>query len=198
MPHAGAHNADRNLAFYPVAKLRLMRSNGIYLSLASVVFVVLAENWWGQALAWLALAAGLSLAIWAARRLKSPRNPIYVLSPEGIFLHVAGARDVMVPWSEVGDVLTGSVGATVNGVSLPGFGKFEGLTMIVVSRAFYDREIHVDSLYRRGPGWSNVFVPLDGQVAIALHHEYLGTDAGSLRRAVQSRWQASRDCGAAC
>jgi hypothetical protein len=198
MTHATERNADENLAFYPIARLRLMRSNGIYLSLASVVFVVLAEHWWGRALAVLALAAGLSLAIWAARRLNLPRDPIYVLSREGIFLHIAGARDVMVPWSEVRDVVTGSVGATVNGISLPGFGKFEGLTMLVVSRAFHDREIHVDSLYRRGPGWSNVFVQLDDQVAIALHHEYLGTDAGSLRRAVQSRWQASRDRQAAC
>jgi hypothetical protein len=198
MTDATPHDADQMLAFYPIARLRLMRSNGIYLSLACLVFVVLAEQWWGQVLALLGLAAGLAMGVWAARRLKSPRDPVYVLSPAGIFVHIAGARDVMVPWCEVRDVRRGSVGATMNGASLPGFGRFRDLTMLVVSRDFYDREIHVDSLYRRGPGWSNLFVPLEGQVAIALHHQYLGTDAASLRQAVESRWLASRRGGAAC
>jgi hypothetical protein len=64
--------------------------------------------------------------------------------------------------------------------------------MIVVSRDFYDREIHLDSLYRRGPGWSNVFVPRGEQVAIALHHHHLDTDPTALRAAVESFWRAER------
>lgn len=97
----------------------------------------------------------------------------------------------MVPWSEVRDVVTNDIGVTTNGVPLAVLGKYEDLMLIVVSQGFYDREIHVDSLYRRGPGWSNVFVPWNGQVGIALHHEYLGTDGGTLRQAVELRWRAA-------
>ncbi|WP_237215560.1 hypothetical protein [Falsiroseomonas oryziterrae] len=191
MTYSGPDDLNSTISYYPVAMHRLMRNNGIYLGLASLVFVVLAPHWWGRGLAIAALAAGLALAIWAGRRLKHPRNPIYVLSPAGILIHIAGARDVMVPWSEVRDVVTNDIGVTANGVPLAVLGKYEDLMLIVVSQGFYDREIHVDSLYRRGPGWSNVFVPWNGQVGIALHHEYLGTDAGTLRQAVESRWRAA-------
>jgi hypothetical protein len=169
-----------------------MRNNGIYLCLASVVFLVLAEHWWGRTLAAMAFAAGLALAIWAARRLRHPRNPLFVLSAAGLAIHVPGARDVFVPWSEVRDIVTGSVAVTASGATVSALGKHENLTMIVVSREFHDREIHLDSLYRRGPGWSNVFVPRGDQVAIALHHRYLDTEATTLRRAVESFWRAGR------
>lgn len=188
---------NQTISYYPVAMYRFMRSNGIYLALASLVFIVLAEHWWGLMLAIAALVAGLALTTWGWRRLKHPRNPIYILSTAGIFIHIAGARDIMVPWSEVRDVVTGDIGVTTNGVPLRALGKYTDLTLIVVSQCFYDREIHMDSLYLRGPGWSNVFVPRNGQVAIALHHEYLGTDRAKLRQAVESRWRAAgrRDPG---
>jgi hypothetical protein len=182
---------NQTISFYPLAKHRFMRNSGIYFALASLVFVVLAEHWWGLMLAIAGLMAGLALAIWAWRRLKHPRNPIYVLSTAGVFIHIAGARDVMVPWSEVRDVVSSDIGVTTNGVPLPVLGKYKDLTLIVVSQGFYDREIHVDSLYRRGPGWSNVFVPRNGQVGIALNHVHLGIDGAKLRQAVESRWRAA-------
>lgn len=176
-------------ALYPVAMYRLMRSNGLLLIAACTVFIVLHEETWQLLGALAGVTAGAGLAAWGMWRLRRPGLPAFVLMPEGIFIPVAGVGEFMVPWAEVQGVATGDTRVTADGIPLPMLGKYRNQVLIRMSRAFYDAHIHQDSLYRRGPGWRNVFVPMGDSVCLALNPAYLGADAESLRRAVEARWR---------
>ncbi len=136
-------------------------------------------------------AVGVAILGYAAWRRLSPAPPLLELSPAGLTMRIPGATRFTVPWREVRAV--GAIDVTVEDIPTrdrTASVHFSGVTAVSVTRAFYDRVIHLDSLLLRGPGWEGTFIPNGDLVQIALHHELLRAPADELRLAVESRWRA--------
>jgi hypothetical protein len=67
---------------------------------------------------------------------------------------------------------------------------FTGVTVVLVTQAFYDQHIHVDSWLLRGPNWHNFFIPKGSMMQVAFHHDALAAPAAELRTAIETRWRA--------
>jgi hypothetical protein len=133
---------------------------------------------------WGLVAGGVAWAAYEFSKTTQPPKPLLVLSPEGIGMRIEGARQFLIPWSEVRGVesidVTGYRGA-----------RFRNVTAVLVTRAFYERVIHVDSFILRGPGWGSIFIPRgDDMMLVALHDSVLPVTAAELRTAVEARWRA--------
>ncbi len=133
---------------------------------------------------------GISLTalafIWWRRH--SPGTPLMSLSPAGVTIGFIGLRDKTIPWSEIVEIETESF--TV------GSGKrkarFEDVTMVLVSEEFYLQDLHVESTFKRGPGWDTVFRRKGDLYQVALHHEPCAIRPEDVRNPVEKRWQAFR------
>lgn len=134
-----------------------------------------------------ALAIGGASALYGLSRWLSPQ-PMLTLSPAGLRLHIDFVKTVLIPWHAIQGVdsidISGRVGR--HDVFLP------DVTVVLVTRAFYDRNIHVRSWFLRGPGWDTNFVPKGDMMQVALQHEALPATAAELRAAVEARWNAFR------
>jgi hypothetical protein len=134
-----------------------------------------------------ALAIGGASALYGLSRWLSPQ-PMLTLSPAGLRLHIDFVKTVLIPWHAIQGVdsidISGRVGR--HDVFLP------GVTVVLVTRAFYDRHIHVRSWFLRGPGWDTNFVAKGDMMQVALQHEALPATAAELRAAVEARWTAFR------
>jgi hypothetical protein len=137
----------------------------------------------------LTFALGGFMLLIALFRLLFAGKPMLVLSPAGLRIHIEWVKDIVIPWREVQDVRTIDVTGRLRGQLV----HFSGVTAVVVSRAFYDRHIHIGSWFLRGPGWDMNFIPADGTVQVALHHQVLPATAQELRAAVEMRWRAFRE-----
>jgi hypothetical protein len=133
--------------------------------------------------AWGLIVFGVGFAGWEFSKTTGKQKPLLVLSPEGLYVHIEGAKEFTIPWSEV---------RGVDAITIEGFrgAVFDNVTVVLVSQAFYDRVIHVDSFFRRGPGWDQYFIPRDGMVQVALHHAFLPVKAEDLLAAVEARYRA--------
>jgi hypothetical protein len=116
-------------------------------------------------------------------------KPLVTLSPEGIRMRIQGVKTYLIPWHEVRGVETTDIHTRFRGRPV----LFLGVTVVLVTRAFYDHVIHVDSWILRGPGWDAAYIPKGDMVQVALHHEALPATAEELRTAVATRWKAFRD-----
>lgn len=139
----------------------------------------------------LSLAIGLAAVGYMAIRAVFPAKPLLELSPAGLLMRISGVKEFTIPWREVQDfgildVTVEDVPTSRGGVSL----TFDNVAAVTISRGFYDRAIHVDSGFLRGPGWSSTFIPHGDRMQVALHHELLKVPAAELREAVELRWQA--------
>lgn len=148
----------------------------------------------------LALALGLGVIVVALRARYRPGKPVFTLSPAGI--QHRWVRQVLIPWHEVQAVERADIVTRLfNPVWLFSSGStlmyrralHADVTVIVVSRRFYDAMLHVKSFWLRGPGWNGNFIPHGDTVQVALHHELVAADRQQLRRAVTRRWLAFRD-----
>lgn len=142
-----------------------------------------AYDWFMIALAFI---TGIFMTLYAAAALLLPVKPTFVLSPQGIRLHIEWVKDILIPWREVRGVETTDITGTFRGHLV----HFPGVTVVAVSRDFYDRRIHVNNWILRGPGWDTNFVPKDSMVQIAFHHEALDASAEEMRAALEARWRA--------
>lgn len=137
---------------------------------------------WGVAA--FGLAVGAACAGYGLHRWLKPK-PMLTLSSAGLRLHIDMVKDVLIPWDDIRGVdsidISGKIGRHF--VHLP------GVTVVLVTRAFYDSRIHVDSWLLRGPGWETNFIPKGDHVQVALHHEALPASAAELRTAVETRWR---------
>lgn len=133
------------------------------------------------------LAVGGACTLYGLSRWLSPQ-PMLTLSPAGLRLHIDFVKTVLIHWHAVQGVdsidISGRVGR--QSVFLP------GVTVVLVTRAFYDRHIHVTSWFLRGPGWDVNFIPKGDMMQVALQHEALPATAVELRAAVEARWSAFR------
>lgn len=106
------------------------------------------------------------------------------LLPQGVIFRVT-TEDFIVPWNEIHGVDRIDIRVDFRRHEQ----LYEGVTVILVSKFFYDRVIHEDWLIMRGPGWDAWFVPKNDKMQIALHHEVLPATAEEVRRQVEERWK---------
>jgi hypothetical protein len=130
----------------------------------------------------------IALALW--RRFRRGK-PVYVLSPMGV--HFRWPK-VVIPWHEIKSVdtidITWRHWLAYRARTL----MSRGVTVVLVSKPFYDAHIHLDSLFMRGPYWYQVnFIPKDELIQCALHSEPVSIEPRLLREAVEGRWRAFRD-----
>jgi len=132
---------------------------------------------------WGLIAFGVGYAAWEFAKTTQKQKPLLVLSPGGLRIHIEGATEFLIPWTEV---------QGVDAISIEGFrgAVFDNVTVVLVTQDFYDRVIHVDSFFRRGPGWGQLFIPRDGMMQVALHHAWLPVEAPALLAAVEARYRA--------
>jgi len=192
MADAAIRDVSRVLSF---GREKLARNNMILAAIAGgigIVALVVADDDTTMWIAGLALVAfGVGFFGWELSKSTQKQKPLLVLTPQALFMRLEGATEFAIPWSEMRGVdridIEGLRGAV-----------HEGVTVVVVDRAFYDRVIHVDSFIRRGPGWDQFFVPLgDDRMQVALHHAFLPVAADDLLAAVEARYSAFRTTPAA-
>src|SRR5690606_34213599 len=95
-------------------------------------------------------------------------------------------EDFIVPWNEIKGVETVDIHAKWRGRTE----VYPGVTVVNVSRLFYDRVIDTGNFITRGPGWGAHFTDKDANtVQCALHHELLPVSAQEVRRQVEERWK---------
>jgi hypothetical protein len=132
---------------------------------------------------WGLIVFGVGFVAWEFSKTTQPQKPLLVLSPEGINMRVEGATEFFIPWKEV----RGVDAITIHG---PRAVTFKNVTVVTVSRAFYDKVIYVDSFLKRGPGWDLIFLLSDTTVQVALHDYILPVTGAELYAAVEARWKA--------
>lgn len=144
-------------------------------------------------------SALIAVALWTR---SNSGKPIFTLSPAGIHYRIPWVKELLIPWREIRgvdtiDVETGywSFYSYRRGFTIPNYHAmiFRNVTVVLLSKQFYDSRIFVDSFFRRGPGWKANFIPKGSLVQMALHHELVSVEPQALREAVEARWQAFRD-----
>ena len=162
---------------------------GVTALVAGTVLVLLQPN---GAFEWLmiglTLAVGAPCAIYGFSRWRQPK-PMLTLSPAGLCLHMEFVKTVLIPWREIHGVDSIDISGRVGGRNA----YLPDVTVVLVTRAFYDRYIHVTSWLLRGPAWHMNFIPKGEMMQVALHHEIMSATAAELRAAVEARWSAFRD-----
>lgn len=140
-------------------------------------------------IAGIGVVLGLALAIYGGVKWLAPPTPALVISPQGIRQYLDFVKTTDIPWHEVRGVdsidISGKVGRD--------FHHLTNVTVVLVTRAFYEAHIHVDSWFGRGPAWHMLYVPKGDMVQVALHHQTVEASAAELREAVEWRWKAFRD-----
>ncbi|WKA29306.1 hypothetical protein [Bradyrhizobium roseum] len=142
----------------------------------------------------------VSLALW--RRIHHGR-PLFRLSPDGIDYRIPWLKALHIPWSEIRGIDTIDVEARYWSFWDFRYGfqiipdrkvvNYPNVTVVLVSKQFYDRRIGVSPLLLPGPGWRANFIPKDGLVQVALHHDLVSVEPRPFREAVEARWMAFRD-----
>jgi hypothetical protein len=137
------------------------------------------------ALACLTIAAGIGLGGLALWRRSHPERPRFVLSPMGVHYRFPVRNEILVPWRDIQGVDTIDIIDWLGGYR----GKFRDVTVILVSKHFYDSHI---SVYPQG-AWRILVIPKGSLVQIALHHQLLSVGPRAIREAVEARWRVFRD-----
>ncbi|MDQ8700540.1 hypothetical protein [Hyphomicrobium sp. LHD-15] len=136
------------------------------------------------------IAAGITWIAYALYRRAHPGKALITLTPSHLLFRIPMVKDIRIPWREITAVEVIDTSAFFPSLVRPRFLKFRNVTAIRVSRAFYDRNIHINSAFMRGPGWGNTFIVDDKSAKVALHHEAVGVPAEELRHGVETRWRA--------
>jgi hypothetical protein len=135
------------------------------------------------------VALGIPLTIYGLVKWLAPPTPTLVISPQGIRQYLDFVKTIDIPWHEVRGVdsvdISGKVGRDHH--------HLQNVTVVLVTRKFYDQHIHVGSWIMRGPAWHMLYISKGDMVQVALHHEMVEASAAELREAVEWRWKAFRD-----
>ncbi len=141
---------------------------------------------------WVLVVAGIGWTGFALLRRSNPGTPLFVLSPKGVLYRIPWVKEILIPWCEIQGVDTIDITAWNWASRFPHRVTFHDVTAILVSKQFYDSHIFVNSLFLRGPGWGNIFIPKGSSIQIALHHELVSVEPRALREAIEVRWHAFR------
>jgi hypothetical protein len=139
------------------------------------------------------VVAGIGITVFALWRRSNRGKPMFVLSPAGVHYRIAGVKTLLVPWREIRGIDTIDITSWNWSIRNPGTMTFSNVTVVLVSKKFYDAHIFTNSLFLRGPAWGNIFIPKGALVQVALHHELVSAESRTLRDAVEARWHAFRD-----
>jgi hypothetical protein len=142
--------------------------------------------------AYVLVAAGVGITAFALWRRSNRSMPVFVLSPIGVHYRIPWVKEFVVPWREIQGIDTIEVTSWNWSLRHSGTMTFSDVTVVLVSKQFYETHIFIDSLFLRGPGWGNIFIPKDALVQVALHHELVSVAPRALREAVEARWHAFR------
>jgi hypothetical protein len=127
----------------------------------------------------------LAMSFYDIYKMYEPNSALIELLPQGIIYRVT-TEDFIVPWSEIRGVDTLDIHASFRGRAE----IYPGVTVIYVSKLFYDRVVHVDTLLMRGPGWDAWFREKDADtMLLALHHDVIPASAETIRLEVEERWK---------
>jgi hypothetical protein len=159
-----------------------------------ILIGILGTSWDGfrgndKYIVYLAFAIGVLLTGYAMHGTFNKTTPIAVLSPSGIVLDIEWVKNFLIPWHEVKAVEKIDVRVPTKGW----YTTYKDVTAVVVSKAFYDRVVHVDNMLLRGPGWDYNFIDNGDTVQIALNYAVLPASAEEIFVAVDTRWKAFRD-----
>ena len=186
------------------ALVRLLRTGLLLIFLGLAIFALVDSDrervgtFIGVVLCLIVGSALIALALW---RRWNFGKPLFTLSPDGIHYRIPWVKELLIPWSEIRGVDTIDIEAGYwslfwsPAIPTPRYNVMvvRNVTVVLLSRQFYDSRIHVDSFFLRGPGWKANFIPKGLLVQMALHHELVSVEPQVLRDAVEARWLAFRD-----
>ncbi len=139
-----------------------------------------------------AIVVGIGIAALSLRRRFRRGDPVYVLSPIGVHYRGPWMKEIVIPWHEVKGVDTIDVEWRHWMTRYPQDMTSRGVTVVLVSKPFYDAHIHL-GLFWRGPYWYETkFIPKGDLIQCALHSEIVSVKPRELREAVEARWRAFR------
>jgi hypothetical protein len=140
-----------------------------------------------------AIVVGIGIAALALWRRFNRGKPVYVLSPIGVHYRGSGMKEIVIPWREIKGVDTIDITWRHWMTRYPHDMTSRGVTVVLVSKPFYDAHIH-RGLFWRGPYWYETkFIPKGNLIQCALHSEIVSVKPRELRGAVEARWRAFRD-----
>lgn len=136
------------------------------------------------------IAASIFWIAYALLRRASPGKPVIELSPAGLLFRIQGTKQVRIPWREISAVEAVQGRMSLASILSPRTAGAGDITGIRISRAFYDRQIHIPSAVMRGPGWQQTFRVEEKSARISLDPQILSVAPEELRCAVEERWKA--------
>lgn len=199
--------SDRDQSLGDIQEYRTARQIAglfaIFLGLAIHVLTDADSKWRGPQIGVaIILATGCAVTAVALWSRSNHGQPVFTLSPEGILYRVPWVKEVLVPWQEIQGVASQDIVSWIWSplwllVNYPTphrrLAIHRDVTVVRLSKEFYDRHIHVNSLLLRGPGWKATFLPDGSHFLMALHHDLVAVEPQALRDAVEARWHAFRD-----
>lgn len=167
-------------------KLHRKRLIMLVLGTLAAAFLVWLED--SELMRWAFGAAGivfLGFSFYETYRLLEPNAALIELLPKGV-IHRVTTNPFIVPWHEIKGIDTIDVQWELHGRPE----VYTGVTVLLVSKLFYDRVVHVDNIILRGPGWGAWFLEKDANtMQLALHHEMIPATKEEIRRQVEARWK---------
>lgn len=203
--NVSGRDIDQTLEYRSVAAVVRLLPSGLLLIFLGLFILVLADPapFWTMIAAVLCVAFGIAvvgLALW--RRIHHGK-PLFTLSPEGIGYRIPLLKSLHIPWGEVRGIDTIDVEARYwsfwdfyygfQAIPNRKVVTYPNVTVVLVSRQFYDLRVNVSPLLLPGPGWRANFIPKGDLVQVALHHDLVSVEPRPLREAVEARWIAFRD-----
>jgi hypothetical protein len=203
---ASAPDLHQTLEYRTATAMARLLPTGLFLIFAGLFIFALLDTdrepltLVGVALCLLAGGGVIGVALWRRSR---HGEPLFTLSQAGLHYRIPWVKERLIPWREIRGVETTAVDArywmfassTTSGNWIPSYRTvtFHDVTVVLVSKQFYDSQIFVSSALLRGPGWNANFIPKGELVQIALHHEIVSVEPQALRAAVEARWHAFRE-----
>ncbi len=136
---------------------------------------------------------GAPLTAYELYRIMRPTKPLLELTARGIILRYDLIKEMFIPWNEVRGVGSLEINRDWHDHSVP----WSVITAIRVTKRFYDRNLHVDSNFLRGPHWHHFFIPRGDMVDVAFHEQILPMKAPQLYAEIEARWLAFRGASGA-
>jgi hypothetical protein len=207
----GGPDVNQILEYRTATAIVRLLPTGLLLIFGSLFIFVLTDpgrepvtTYLGIPLVFVTGSAVIGVALWTRA---NPGKPLFTLTPAGIHYRIPWVKELIIPWREIQGVDTINIVTHrstlawlfVDSVKTPYRHTlfYYDVTVVLVSKQFYDSQIFVRSFFLRGPGWKVNFIPKGDLIQTALHHTLVSVEPKALRQAVEARWHAFRDQAAA-
>jgi hypothetical protein len=202
---ASGQDIDRTLEYRSTAVMVRLLPSGLLLIFLGLLILVLADPppFWTVIAVGLCVAFGICLVCAALWRRIHQGKPLFRLSPDGIDYRIPLLKAFHIPWREIRGIDTIDVEARYWSFWDFHYGfqiipnrkvvTYPNVTVVLVSKQFYNRRISTPPLLLPGPAWRPNFIPKDELVQVALHHDLVSVEPRPFREAIEARWVAFRD-----